>query len=50
MTDKDSNLHNNYEWMHQAYVVDEKEVGEIANELHISSKLVLIKLRELGLL
>ena len=50
MTDKDANLHNDYAWMHNAYVIEEKEVGEIANELHISSKLVLIKLKELGLL
>lgn len=50
MTDKDANLHNSYDWMHTAFVVQGKEVGEIANELHISSKLVLIKLRELGLL
>lgn len=49
MTDKDANLHNNYDWMHNAYVVEEKEVGQIANELHISSKLVLIKLKEHGL-
>lgn len=49
MTDKDANLHNNYDWMHTAFIVDQKEVGEIANELHISTKLVIIKLKELGL-
>jgi Mn-dependent DtxR family transcriptional regulator len=50
MTDRDANLHNNYDWMHNAYVVEEKEVSEISKELHISPKLVLIKLKEHGLI
>lgn len=50
MTDKDSKPHNSYDWMHTAFVVQGKEVGEIANELSISTKLVIIKLKEHGLM
>lgn len=50
MTDKDAKLHNSLDWMTNAYLVQGKEVGEIANELNISSKLVLIKLKEHGLI
>jgi hypothetical protein len=50
MTDKDAKLHNNYDWMHNAFVVEKKEVSEISRELHISPKLVIIKLKEHGLM
>jgi hypothetical protein len=50
MTDKDAKLHNNLDWMKNAYLVQGKEVGEISNELNISVKLVLIKLKEHGLI
>lgn len=43
-------LHKDYEWMHNAYVVEQKEVAEISNELHISRKLVLIWLKNHGLI
>ncbi len=49
MTDKDAKLHNSLDWMTNAYLVQGKEAGEIANELNISTKLVLIKLKEHGL-
>ena len=49
MTDKDSKPHNNPDWMKNAFLVQGKEVGEIANELNISTKLVLIKLEEFKL-
>ena len=42
-------LHNNYDWMHNAYVVEKKTSKQIANELHISVKLVDLKIREHGL-
>lgn len=41
--------HNDYDWLYNAYVVQGKEVGEIANELSISVKLVHIKLKEFGI-
>jgi hypothetical protein len=50
MTDKDAKLHNSLDWMTNAYLVQGKEVGEIANELNISTKLVMIKLKEHGLI
>ena len=46
---KDSKPHNNEDWLRNAYLVEGKEVGEIANELGISTKLVHIKLKEYGL-
>ena len=41
--------HNDYNWMHQAYVVDKKTPKEISKELNISVKLVDLKIRQHGL-
>jgi hypothetical protein len=46
---KNTKPHNDKDWLYNAYVVQEKEVGEIANELSISVKLVHIKLKEFGI-
>jgi orotate phosphoribosyltransferase-like protein len=43
-------LHKDYEWMKNAYVDLGKTVAEISDELHISRKLVLIWLKNHGLL
>lgn len=41
--------HQQEDWLRNAYLVEGKEVGEIAKELNISTKLVHIKLKEYGL-
>jgi transcriptional regulator of acetoin/glycerol metabolism len=41
--------HNSKDWLFNAYTVQGKTVGEIANELSISVKLVHIKLKEFGI-
>ncbi len=38
--------HKQEDWLRNAYLVEGKEVGEIANELHISVKLVHVLLKE----
>jgi DNA-binding transcriptional regulator LsrR (DeoR family) len=38
--------HQREDWLRNAYLVEGKEVGEIANELNISTKLVHILLKE----
>lgn len=38
--------HQQEDWLRNAYLVEGKEVGEIAKELNISTKLVHIKLKE----
>lgn len=43
---RDTKPHQSEDWLRNAYLVEGKEVGEIAKELNISSKLVLIKLNE----
>lgn len=46
---RDAKPHQQEDWLRNAYVIEGKEVGEIANELNISVKLVHIKLKEYGL-
>jgi transcriptional regulator with PAS, ATPase and Fis domain len=46
---RDAKPHQQEDWLRNAYLVEGKEVGEIANELNISTKLVHIKLKEYGL-
>ena len=41
--------HQQESWLRNAYLVQGKEVGEIANELNISVKLVHLKLKEFGI-
>jgi transposase-like protein len=41
--------HENYEFMHQKYVVEKKSIKDIANTLHISKKLVTAWLKTFGL-
>ncbi len=41
--------HQNEDWLRNAYLVQGKEVGEIAKELAISVKLVHIKLKEFNI-
>jgi DNA-binding transcriptional regulator LsrR (DeoR family) len=43
---RDTKPHQKEDWLRNAYLVEGKEVGEIANELNISSKLVHILLKE----
>lgn len=38
--------HKSEDWLRNAYLVEGKEVGEIASELHISVKLVHTLLKE----
>lgn len=47
---EDIKLHNSRDWMTNAFVVQGKEVGEISKELRISVKLVILKLKEFGLM
>lgn len=47
---RDTKPHKQEEWLRNAYLVEEKEVGQIANELNISTKLVHIKLKEYGII
>jgi hypothetical protein len=46
---RDTKPHQSEDWLRNAYLVEGKEVGEIANELNVSVKLVHIKLKEYGL-
>jgi transposase len=46
---RDSKPHHQEEWLRNAFVVEGKEVGEIAKELHISYKLVHILLEKYGI-
>ena len=46
---KDAKPHQQEDWLRTAYLLEGKEVGEIANELNISSKLVHIKLKEFNI-
>lgn len=43
---RDTKPHQREDWLRNAYLVQGKEVGEIANELNISVKLVHILLKE----
>lgn len=43
---RDTKPHQSEDWLRNAYLVEGKEVGEIAKELNISIKLVHIKLKE----
>ena len=46
---RDTKPHQQEDWLRNAYVVEGKEVGDIAKELNISVKLVHIKLKEFGI-
>jgi hypothetical protein len=46
---KDAKLQNDKEWMTDAWINKKLSAGEISNLLHISVKLVHIKLREFDL-
>ena len=46
---RDTKPHQNEDWLRNAYLVEGKEVGEIAKELNISTKLVHIKLKEFNI-
>lgn len=46
---RDTKPHQDEQWLRNAYLVENKRVGEIAEELNISTKLVHIKLKEFGL-
>ena len=46
---RDTKPHQQEDWLRNAYVVEGKEVGEIAKELNVSVKLVHIKLKEFGI-
>lgn len=41
--------HQKEDWLRNAYLVEGKEVGEIANELNISTKLVHTLLKEFNI-
>jgi hypothetical protein len=47
--DRETKPHNNYDVMHDLYVVKKMKAKEIADLLHISTKLVDLKIREHGL-
>lgn len=46
---RDTKPHQNEDWLRNAYLVEGKEVGEIANELNISTKLVHTLLKEFNI-
>lgn len=47
--EKNLKLHNDYDWMYEAYIVKKMSAKEIATLLNISVKLVDMKIREHGL-
>lgn len=46
---RDTKPHQREEWLRNAYLVEGKEVGELAKELNVSTKLIHILLKEYGL-
>lgn len=47
--DKTAKLQNNYDFMHDAYIVKQMKPREIAALLNVSVKLIDLKIREHGL-
>lgn len=47
---RDTKPHQREEWLRNAYLVEGKEVGDLANELNVSVKLIHILLKEYGII